>query len=501
MNPLPDTLYRAAQSRELDRIAIEDFHIPGYALMQRAGQAVHALIARRWPAAQRWLVVAGPGNNGGDGYVVARLALLAGHGVHVLAVGDPARIAGDAAQAREDYLRAGGQEDPLAGDGLPECELIVDALFGTGLQREVQGPLRTLVEAMNRHPAPVVAIDIPSGLHADRGVALGVAVRATATLTFIALKQGLLTGQGPDHCGELHYDGLGVPQAVYTRVPPSGHRAHLDRYASALAPRPRTSHKGHFGHVLVIGGETGMTGAARMASEAAARTGAGLVSIATRPDHCAYLNAGCPVLMVHGVENAADLGPLVDRATVIAVGPGLGTSPWARGLLEVATSSGRPLVLDADALNLLARGPSAAEQRILTPHPGEAARLLDTDTHTVQSDRFAAARRLRERYGGVVVLKGAGTLIQSEQGVAVCTGGNPGMASGGMGDVLTGIIAGLVAQGIELARAAELGVSLHAAAADSAARDGERGLLATDLFAGLRPLLNPTRHRSGPDSP
>ncbi|MBA2409536.1 MAG: NAD(P)H-hydrate dehydratase [Gammaproteobacteria bacterium] len=491
MSELPEKLYSAQKVRELDRIAIEQFDIPGYELMRRAGRASFELLRARWATARNVLVVAGTGNNGGDGYVIARLAKEAGMNTRVVQRGNIGRIRGDAGSARDDYLAAGGLEEGF-GKRLPGADVVVDALLGTGLEDNVRGAPKTAIEAINAQEAPVLAVDVPSGLHSDTGVPLGVAVRARCTISFIGLKQGLFTGLAADHCGEIVFDGLGIPPEVFETVSPSAHRVESAQFGDWLAPRPRTSHKGHFGHVLVIGGERGMAGAPRMAAEAAARVGAGLVSVATKPAHAAFVNIMRPELMVHPVERAADLRPLLKRATVVAIGPGLGQTDWSRAMLGAILDSTSPAVIDADALNLLASDPLRRENGVLTPHPGEAARLLGMNTKTIQQDRYGAVMLLRERYGGVCVLKGAGTLIGSSERIAVCTGGNPGMASGGMGDVLGGVIAGLMAQGLSAPQAAELGVCVHAAAADrAAATRGERGVLATDLFDHLQLLVNP----------
>jgi len=271
---------------------------------------------------------------------------------------------------------------------------------------------------------------------------------------------------------------------------------------AALPPsRQRNAHKGHYGHVLVVGGDRGMSGAARLAGEAAARSGAGLVSIATRPEHAAMLSVTRPELMAHGVWDEHGLRKLLAGATVVAAGPGLGKSLWARTLLSVLLAEDRPMVVDADALNLLAQAPLRREHWVLTPHPGEAARLLGVSIEAVQADRFRAVVAIQARYGGVCVLKGAGSLVfpGAQQAVALCSAGNPGMASGGMGDVLTGMIAGLLAQGLAPRVAARLGVYLHAAAGDQAAASGERGLLAGDLMPGLQRLVNTGQGAAGTD--
>ncbi len=490
----PDTLlYRAAQVRELDRLAIETFGIPGYTLMCRAGDALLAVVREHFPRAHRLVVLCGPGNNGGDGYVVARLAREAGFHVRLFRLADPERIRGDAARARQAWLAAGGGETPWEGR-LPErSDLLVDALLGTGLERPVEGAFLDAIRAMDAHPAPVVAADIPSGLHADSGAVLGAAARAAVTVTFIGLKQGLFTGAGPDRCGEIRYHRLGAPAEIHRRLPASA-RLMEDTLRDPLRrPRPRDAHKGRFGHLLVVGGAPGMSGAARLAGEAALRSGAGLVSVATHPRHAAHLNAGRPELMVHGVAESEELRPLLERAGAVAIGPGLGREGWGRVLLEACLATDLPLVVDADALNLLAEDvPRSRGRWVVTPHPGEAARLLGMTVPQVQADRFHAVRALAEATGAVAVLKGAGTLVHDDSGTLVCHRGNPGMASGGTGDLLTGIVGALLAQGMEAGEAARLGVWLHALAGDRAAgRRGERGLLASDLLDELPLLVNP----------
>lgn len=490
---LPHALYRAAQVRELDRIAIQEYQIPGITLMERAGAAAFELLRKRWPEVRHLAVLCGIGNNGGDGYVVARLARERGVEVSLLQLGDPARLQGDALTAAERFQAAGGRVEGF--QGLPRTTgLIVDGVFGTGLEREVAGKWREALEQVNRSRAPVLALDIPSGLHSDTGQILGEAVRADATISFIGLKQGMFTGQGPACCGAIHFHALEVPALIYSREIISARRLDWAQQATHLQPRSRSAHKGDFGHLLVVGGDLGYSGAVRLAGEAAARCGAGLVTLATRSGHAPLLNMTRPELMCRGVEEAAALAPLLERATVVAIGPGLGRSAWGRAMLGRVLESRLPLVVDADALTLIAAEPLRRENWIITPHPGEAARLLGCSVMDVEADRFRAVSRLQRRFGGVAVLKGAGTLIEEESNrpVAVCSEGNPGMASGGMGDVLTGIIGGLLAQGFGPDQAAALGVCLHGAAGDRAARTGERGLLASELMPELRPLLNPT---------
>lgn len=488
---LPRHLYSAAQARELDRRAIEQHAIPAGELMRRAGQAAYRLLRVRYPRARSVTVLCGPGNNGGDGYVLARLAHEAGLAVRVLTLGERGALKGEARLAH-DACVAGGLEPEPFGAGRPDAEVIVDAIFGTGLEREVTGQWRTAIEAINAAGRPVIALDVPSGLHADTGRVLGAAVRADATISFIGLKVGLLTGAGREHCGEIYVDDLALPEAVYADLTPAAQRVTAAEARRLLPRRPRDAHKGAGGHVLVIGGARGMPGAARMAGEAAYRSGAGLVTIATDPAHAPVLNAGRPELIVHGVQDKLALGTLLAKAGCVAVGPGLGQDEWGQEMLAAALESAHPLVVDADALNLLARDPVHREDWVLTPHPGEAARLIGVSAAEVQADRLTAVRAVCARYGGTCVLKGSGTLVAThrEAELFLCDRGNPGMASGGMGDVLTGIIAALIAQGVAPPDAARLGVWLHASAGDAAAQEGEHGVLASDLLAALRAVLH-----------
>lgn len=491
-NALPEALYTADQVRELDRRAIEDHRIDGYELMTRAGKAAFDIMRHTWPEARRLVVLAGRGNNGGDGYVIARLAVEAGWSALVLRLGDHAGLKGAAAQAARDFEAAGGECRDFEPGPLPEAELYVDAMLGTGLDRPLEGAYRDAVDALNESPVPVFAVDVPTGLHADTGAVLGAATVSGTTATFIGLKLGLFTGDAVDVCGRVWYDDLGVPGAIFDDLQTAATRI-SDRLIRDLLPaRERGAHKGRYGHVLAVGGDDGMGGAVRLAGEAALRAGAGLTSVATRPGHVAAIIAGRPEIMARGVDEPVALAPLLERATVVAVGPGLGTGEWGRALWAAALESGLPAVVDADGLNLLARDPFEREDWVLTPHPGEAARLLGTEVKVVQSDRPRAARELARRFGAVIVLKGAGTLVANPSGeLRLCERGNPGMATGGMGDVLTGLVAGLRTQGLTAFDAATVGVALHAEAADRAAARGERGLIASDLFEPLRGLLNP----------
>ncbi len=492
MQPLPEALHSAAASRALDRLAQEELKLAPGALMERAGEAAYGVLRHRYPRARRIAVVCGPGNNGGDGYVLARWLYDTGLEPRVLALAEP-KPATDAARARAALLATGVAVVPFSPETLNDCELIVDALFGTGLERAVDGAPRAAIEAMNASRLPVLALDLPSGLHADAGGVLGAAVRAEATVSFITLKPGQFTGLGPDHCGAISYHDLGVPATLRARGHSLALRITIEAMRGLLRRRPRAFHKGEAGRVLVIGGQPGMAGAARLTGEAACRAGAGLVRVLTHPQHAAYLSAARPELLTAAPVCDAEARGFLMEADIAAIGPGLGREEWGRGRWRAALDSGRPLVVDADALTLLAADPIERPDWVLTPHPGEAARLLGRTAAEVQTDRYAAARAIAARYGGVCVLKGCGTLVAGgdHEPVAVCDRGHPGMATGGTGDVLTGVIAALRGQGLAPFDAARLGVHVHAAAGEAvAARQGEIGLLASDLLAEIPRALN-----------
>jgi len=476
-------LYQTKQVRELDRIAIEDFNIPSYTLMQRAGAAAFSALQKKWPQAKKILIFCGKGNNAGDGYVLARLAHQ--HGLQVICYGR--LCTGDSQIAYEDAKKS-GVSFAKASQDVEGTDVIVDALLGTGIQGEVRDEYKAAIQEINDSNIPVLAIDVPSGLNSDTGTILGACVKADLTITFVGCKQGFFTGLAPAYCGEILYDDLDLPKEIFNKITSNVEKLYLNK----LEPRSRIAHKGSFGHVLVIGGDYGMAGAARMAGEAAARTGSGLTTVATRPEHIMAVSGMRPELMCYGITKSKNLPELLERATVLVIGPGLGRSAWSKDLWQAVLKTDLPTVIDADGLNLLVKNPTKNNNWILTPHPGEAARLLNCSTSEVQNDRFTAINSLQDKYGGVCILKGAGTLILGDSGkISICTAGNPGMASGGMGDVLSGIIGGLLAQKLSLENAAKTGVQLHSEAADLAAKqDGERGLLATDLLPYLRKLIN-----------
>lgn len=497
---LPGTpLYDAAALRAIEVAALAH-ESDATTLMQRAGQAGWRTLLAHWPQARRVVVVCGPGNNGGDGYVLATQALASGRDAVVVRLASHAPRT-DAAQSMCAAFEAAGGRILAFEGALPAADIIVDALFGIGLSRAPDEATAGLIDVINAAGLPVLALDTPSGLSGDRGSADGVAIRATRTLQFLAPQIGLQTGDGPDHAGALSLDTLGVDAHCFAAAQVQARRIDAHALAHWLRPRPRNAHKGSHGRVLCIGGDHGTGGAVLLAAGAALRAGAGLVEVATQGAHVAPLLARWPEAMVRRTDNVSALAGALDVADVIALGPGLGQGSWGHALfdetLDAASATRTPLVLDADALNLLAARPRALPAgAVLTPHPGEAARLLETDTATVQHDRPAAVRALAARWNAVVVLKGAGTLVCAPGGLPwLVAAGNPGMATGGMGDVLTGVIAALRAQGLDAQHAAACGALLHAVAGDTAARTvGERGLLPGDLIDVLRACANPEPH-------
>ncbi|MGX0958662.1 hydroxyethylthiazole kinase-like uncharacterized protein yjeF [Pseudomonas viridiflava] len=481
---LPDALYSAAQVRDLDARLIAA-GTPGFELMQRASHATWRAIRRRWPEASELTVLAGHGNNAGDGYLVASLAHKTGWQVRVLAVGDPAALKGDAALA---YAAASGVNiQPWANQAM--AGIVVDALLGTGLQGDVRDPYRSAIEAINASGLPVAAVDIPSGLCADTGHCLGVAVRADLTVTFIGLKMGMLTGDAPDLIGQLIFDDLQADKAIVAQAPVTAKR--LDKTSLPfLAPRPRTAHKGMYGRVLVIGGDHGFGGAALLSAESALRSGAGMVTLATRTEHVPAALTRMPEIMSAGIHSANQLMTLIEAASVLVVGPGLGQDSWGRSLLSAAANADRPQVWDADALNQLATGQVVLPKNsVITPHPGEAARLLGISTQEVQNDRAAAAHALARTFNAVCVLKGSGSLIADVDGrLALCDRGHPAMATAGLGDVLAGLTGALMAQHMSAFDAACLAVWLHASAGQKIGASG-RGMAASDSIPAIRQLL------------
>ena len=480
-------LLTVAAMRRVDAAAI-DGGVPGLRLMEAAGAAVAARARARLPAGGKTVVLCGPGNNGGDGFVAARLLAEAGYGVDLVLLGERAALKGDAALAAQPWTGPVRQAD---GSPLPSCDLVIDALFGAGLSRDLDGAARALVEAVNAAGVPVLAVDVPSGIDGDTGAVRGVAIRAVETVTFVAFKPGHLLQPGRSLCGQLSLADIGTgPEAlaVGLAVGPPLHRNGPDLGAGAFPRLSGLSHKYTRGHALVLSGPATKTGAARLAARGALRIGAGLVTVASPPAALAENAAHLTAIMLRPCESADDLDDLLtdERLNVVLAGPGLGTGEPTRERVAVAAAAGRGLVLDADALTsfagqarLLAAHLADGDARaVLTPHAGEFARLFDGTAAAGAADKVARTRAAAELTGAVVVLKGADTVVAAPDGrAAINDHGSPYLGTAGSGDVLGGLIAGLMAQGMDPFEAAATGVWLHG---DAGLRHGP-GLIAEDI--------------------
>ncbi|NMT65459.1 NAD(P)H-hydrate dehydratase [Marinobacter orientalis] len=497
---LPEDLYSADAVREIDHYVIDQQGVDGFELMQAAAASAFRRLVRYWPEAGRILVLCGAGNNGGDGYLVAANAVRHGLDVDCLAVAPTEKLSGDARKAWEKAVEDGVRVRELAdvdesevSEHFTSAGLIVDAMLGTGVTGAPREPFATMIHGCNEADAPVLAIDLPSGLNATTGTVAGETVRAAATVTFIGLKAGLFTGQGPECAGEVAFESLDTDDwARESGQRPLARRVDWAGIHKAIPRRPRAAHKGRFGHVLIVAGDRGYGGAGLMTAEAASRAGAGMVTLATRPEYVAPALARCPSVIVQGLIHGSELPPLISAADVIVCGPGIGQGAWGQQMLQQVVASGKPRVLDADALNLMAsRVAQPAENQILTPHPGEAARLLECGVEDIENDRIQAAEEIRRLFGGVILLKGAGTVVVSGAAVPdIINGSNPGMATGGMGDVLSGILGSLYAQLGEAHLSASAAAALHLAAANRASETlGYMGLLPIDVIDALPRVL------------
>ena len=481
-------IYSADQIKSLDKLAISEQKITSFSLIKRAGMAARDLLLRRWSAVKSVGIVCGSGNNGADGFVLG--ALLADRGIQVTVHSPSVSLKRDSEAeiaSRLCFERKIKITD--IDETIEKSELIVDALLGTGLSREVGGSFFEVISKINESNKPVLAIDVPSGLCSDTGRERGTCVSADLTITFIGEKAGLHIGDGPRFSGEVIFNNLEVPEGIYSKIKYAARILELKSQKLNVPSRKMNSHKGSHGHTLIVGGDEGMGGAAIMAAEAALYSGAGLVSLLTHPSNVSAALSRKPEIMVKGLTKSLDLDRLVQVASCVVLGPGLGTGKWGFELYRKIIKVNKPLVLDADGLNCLASQKDVRDNWIITPHPGEGKRLLGRDC---QADRINSVIELSGLYQAITVLKGPGTLISSEEGdVGLCPYGNPGMAVGGMGDILAGVIGALVAQGITNFESAKLAVVLHSFAADKIAREqGKIGLLATDLLLEIRRLIN-----------
>lgn len=504
--------YSAKQVLDNESIVAKSQKLPMFELMTRAGNAAFQVLCQRWPTANSVLVLSGKGNNGGDGFVLARLAHLANMNVSVLITCEPEYIKGDALTAYQAMLDAGvkqvSTQNLVAAVSNFSGDIIVDALFGIGFYGVLNEPMQQLVATINAKNAMVLSIDIPSGLCATAGFVHGDnAVIADVTVTFIVYKQGLLTGQAANFVGELLLAdidlGIAFTEAVTSAVEYLVSNP-LCNEIKPLKKRVNTSHKGMIGEVLAIGGGQGMPGAIRLASEATLRCGAGLVGVCCHKNNQVMVFNGRPELMLAPATAKLLVNSMaMKKAKVILLGPGLGQTAWAKTLFDliiadiinskVIDNKEKRLVIDADALTFLAQTKSYCEHWVLTPHPKEAARLLGCDVASIEADRFSAVQSIVKQYGGICILKGAGTLISDGNQIMINSTGNAGMASGGMGDVLAGVVAAFTLQANDYFMAACSAVYIHGAAGDIIANKyGQCGMLASDLFTPLRTLVNAT---------
>ncbi len=487
---LPQYAYTAEHVRENEPRIAKMQHIDMYQLMELAGQSSFALASKLWPKAKTILVVCGRGNNAGDGFILARLALERGFKVYLHSLSTAQDYRGDARLACEKFEQMGGTLVKFNEIDLAEIDYIVDALLGTGLSGEVQENYALVMGLLNQLPQPILSLDIPSGLNADTGQPHGMAIEAAVTVSFVAIKQGMLTGSAKDYCGEIYLSHINIGE-LFARQIRTDTLINGPHFLSRLSARKETAHKGDSGFVVNIAGNESYPGAARLCSEAALRAGAGLVGLICHPQNKMTVVASRPEIMLLEEQSFVEQSQSrVSKADCIVLGPGLGSNHWAQRMFSATMKMQTPMVVDADGLNLLAKAPSFRHNWILTPHVKEAARLLNCSIEDVQSDRFEAVKCIANKYGGICVLKGPGTLISDGEQIIINLTGNSGMASGGMGDVLSGIIASLSLRSDNLLMAACHGVYLHGKAADLASRDGKIGMLASDLFEHIRALVN-----------
>lgn len=447
------TLYPIQTLRAIEQAM---YKLPGlgeYPLMHRAGVAAFNQMQAHWSEAKTINIFLGKGNNAGDGIVIAGLAQMRGLKVNIYTLYDMNEFSETSKEALDDLTHSLANVQSFDAHTVEPCDLIVDAILGIGVQGAVRSPALEAIEWINESEAPVLSIDVPSGLNADTGEVANCAVRADKTVTFLGLKPGFYTCDGQDHTGEVILETLDCPPK------PSPFKV-MTEVSDPRSPRKQNSHKGDYGRLLIIGGNPNMGGAVLLAADEAIALGAGLVKVACAEKHHPAIISQVPEVLTYDYEQ--DLSELMAEATVIAIGPGLGLDAKAEAVFEKVIATDKPLIIDASALTLLANKQHKSDNWILTPHPGEAAQLLGTDSESVQHDRWHAARKIHERYGGVVVLKGSGTIIYNGDESHVCPFGDPWMAQAGQGDRLTGIIASLVAQGVAHYEAANYGVYLHA---------------------------------------
>ncbi len=491
-------LYSAQQIKQLDKLTAKEQGISSFSLMQKAAYCALNCLIQHYPKAQKLCFFAGQGNNGGDALMMATYAQQLNFQVQVYLI-EERNSSTNQQQAKQLAQAAGVPIHPLKKyQKNHNNDVIIDGLLGIGLQGSPQGEYAHAIELINTQSAPVFSLDLPSGLEADSGNGATKAIQATHSITFIAHKIGLLTGAAKQAVGQLFYANLGCTTSTQQQLPAKAYAYQYADIKPILQKRKSHAHKGHFGHLFLAGGNQGMGGAIILASMLGARTGVGKLSCLTHKEHISPLLMRCPEIMSQKFTQKQPTDRLFKASTAIAIGPGLGQDLWAIALLNSALQSRKPCVLDADALNLLAHQKinlHTDTPYILTPHTQEAARLLETNAKEIEQNRLQAAERLAQKYHAIVVLKGAGSIIASydkTQLSYLCLDGQPSMAKAGMGDALTGIIGGFLAQGMPAFTAAYKAVCVHAKAAELATKNhGEAGLLAQDLSTHIGRLISP----------
>ncbi len=479
---------------DIDKDAIDQNESEyGFILMERAARYSFQILMNETP--NSLTVFCGSGNNAGDGYLLAKLAIKSGLNTTVLSVEPKDKLRGDAKKAMDAFEDAGGEIENWSTSIELTSDWIVDAIFGIGLNRDIESPHLEAIESINQSESRVLSIDIPSGLCGNTGQIFGSAVSANITTTYVGKKSGLYLSSGPNCVGTICFSDLDIDESFYVKHDPLIEITSEQEVSDLLSNRQQASHKGDHGHILFIGGNNGMEGAIRISSEASLRSGSGLVSVVSTSKSCEIINQFRPEVMCHDVSNQKDISSLMDKADIIGIGPGLGTDDWAVNLFNLALESDKHIVMDADALNILSSGPRKRDNWTLTPHPGEAARLLGSSVSDIQKDRLGAISQLAEKYSANVLLKGKFSLIHHSinDRPYMITVGNPGMATAGMGDLLTGVICSLLGQfGTEdAAMITSIGAHVHSKAGDLASHEGERGMIASDLLTHIRQLVNP----------
>ena len=499
-------LYTASETRKIDNLAIKEKGVSGYSLMQMAAEFTLDVILREFSPVEELIIFCSKGKNSGDGFLLGSFAKEFGLEVTIVMSNTSNVIKGVSRKAFEEMKDA--KVKIISTKSIEKLKVsnkavIVDALIGTGLKGNLRNNIKESILSLNKLGVklPVLSLDIPSGVNPDTGDADDIAVYADITATFVAQKRGCFTSVGKKFSGEIVYSDLEIPKNLFSKITSTSYVVDYEDSISKVVYREQDAHKGHFGNVLIVGGDRGLGGAGLLSSRAAVYSGAGLTSLVTRPEHVSASLVSCPEVMVKGVDSGQDIEEHLVKPDVIAIGPGLGQSAWSEQMIQrvfwEAEKRDVSVIMDADALNLLTRlklSSNLPKRLILTPHPGEASRLLNTSVAVIESNRFSAAAKIQKKFNATVVLKGSGTVICHKSGGTqkwgICESGNPGMATGGMGDVLTGIIAGLLAQGLTLKEAAEAGVDLHAKAADQASLEfGEAGLTSSDVINELKYLL------------